>query len=136
MLKDRLAPAGGRRPEPCSVPGPRQPPNAPSTFHVLVLELCEEACDAVRGDGEGDAGCDLERVDADDLAVLVERPEQPSLQKPKRPLPPAAEHCVQGPSACPAVTPLPEALWAAEASPKGPPRFTSRAPPRPPLSST
>lgn len=37
---------------------------------MLVLELGEEACDAIRGDGEGDASCNLERVDADDLTIL------------------------------------------------------------------
>lgn len=37
---------------------------------MLVLELGEEAGDAVRGDGKGDASCNLECVDADDLTVL------------------------------------------------------------------
>lgn len=40
------------------------------TFHMLVLELGEEACDAIRGDGKGDASCNLECVDADDLTIL------------------------------------------------------------------
>lgn len=37
---------------------------------MLVLELREEARDAIRGDGKGDASCYLERVDADDLTIL------------------------------------------------------------------
>lgn len=37
---------------------------------MLVLELREEACDAIRGNGKGDASCNLERVDADDLTIL------------------------------------------------------------------
>lgn len=40
------------------------------TFHMLVLELREEAGDAIRGDGKGDASCNLECVDADDLTIL------------------------------------------------------------------
>lgn len=37
---------------------------------MLVLELREEARDAIRGDGKGDTSCHLERVDADDLTIL------------------------------------------------------------------
>lgn len=37
---------------------------------MLVLELREEACDAIRRNGKGDASCNLERVDADDLTIL------------------------------------------------------------------
>lgn len=40
------------------------------TFDLLVLGLGQEELDAIRGDGKGDAGCHLERVDADDLTVL------------------------------------------------------------------
>lgn len=74
-LKEGLGwPQLGCEPEPWPrVPGLCQPPGVLSTFQVLVLELREEARDAIRGDGKGDAGSDLERVDADDLAVLVGR---------------------------------------------------------------
>lgn len=53
-----------------------QPLGVLCTFQVLVLELREEARNAVRGDGEGDAGGNLQRVDANDLAILVGRSER------------------------------------------------------------
>lgn len=38
---------------------------------MLVLELREEARDAIRGDGKGDTSRHLERVDANDLTILA-----------------------------------------------------------------
>lgn len=59
----------GKQGAPCPSP-PSAVLGQRRTFDVLVLELREEARDAIRGDGEGDAGCHLKRVDADDLAIL------------------------------------------------------------------
>lgn len=108
---------------------PQQPPEHHSTFDVLILELCEEARDAVGGDGEGDAGGHLERVDANDLAVLggevrgaiTPEPEYRVLCPPPAP---RAEPVITAPGGG-ALRAVLKLTW------KGPLGFTSLLPPNP-----
>lgn len=45
----------------------------PITFHVAIVIIFQELADSIRGDGKGDAGCDLQGVHSNDFTILMER---------------------------------------------------------------